>query len=332
MPKTWTADEIHQLTRGFQPACVLIAAADLDLFAVLADAPLAADEIARRLSTDLRATTILLDALTALELLTKHDGRYALAAGVADALTQRGAHSMLAMVRHMGVCMRRWAQLARVTQTGRPAVCAASIRGETGDQESFIEAMDNICAPIAAQIVADLRGPNFQHLLDIGGGSGTWTIAFLRANPAATATLFDLPQVLPMAKRRLSQAGLRERVALVAGDFYTDALPQGADLAWISAISHQNSRAQNRQLFAKVADALRPGGRILIRDFVMDDSHTAPAAGALFAVNMLSATEGGRTFSFAESREDLEQSGFVEVTLLRDDGTMHSVVAARTPA
>jgi predicted O-methyltransferase YrrM len=156
-------------------------------------------------------------------------------------------------------------------------------------------------------------------------------MAFLRACPSARATLFDLPHVIPMARRRLTAAGLDERVRLVAGDFATDALPAGADLAWVSAIVHQNSRAQNRDLFGKAFAALTPGGRIAIRDILMEDDLTRPVAGALFAVNMLVATEGGGTFTLAELREDLVAAGFVKVALVRQDEAMNSVVVAKKP-
>jgi hypothetical protein len=110
-----------------------------------------------------------------------------------------------------------------------------------------------------------------------------------------------------------------------------DALPPGADLAWVSAIVHQNSRAQNRDLFAKVLAALVPGGRIAIRDILMEADRTRPVAGALFAINMLVATEGGGTFTFDELREDLEAAGFAEVAVLRQDEAMDAVVVARKP-
>jgi hypothetical protein len=115
---------------------------------------------------------------------------------------------------------------------------------------------------------------------------------------------------------------------LAAGDFYADPLPTGADLAWVSAIVHQNSRAQNRDLFAKVYAALTPGGRVLIRDHVMDDSHARPPAGAMFAVNMLVGTPHGGTFSLAELRADLEAAGFTKVTVVCDDPGMNAVVEA----
>ncbi|KKN34241.1 hypothetical protein LCGC14_0795400, partial [marine sediment metagenome] len=107
--------------------------------------------------------------------------------------------------------------------------------------------------------------------------------------------------------------------------------PTGADLAWVSAIVHMNSRAENRDLFAKVHAALVEGGRILIRDVVMDDSHTAPPAGAMFAINMLVNTPGGGTFSFPELSEDLRAAGFDDPALLRSDEFMNGVVQARRP-
>lgn len=121
------------------------------------------------------------------------------------------------------------------------------------------------------------------------------------------------------------------RVCLVPGSFYTDELPGGFDLAWVSAIVHQNSREQNRAMFVKVLSSLIPGGRILIRDIVMDESRTAPPAGAFFAVNMLVGTPGGGTFTFDELSADLDAVGFVDAILLRQGEAMDSVVCATKP-
>jgi hypothetical protein len=108
----------------------------------------------------------------------------------------------------------------------------------------------------------------------------------------------------------------------------TDPLPPGADLAWVSAIVHQNSRKQNCQLFAKAFHALILMGRIVIRDILMHPAHTHPVAGALFAVNMLVATEGGGTYTFEELREDLGAAGFVGPAVVRKDDGMNSVLVA----
>ena len=244
MTHRWTADELLEKVRGFQAACVITAAADLDLFTVLGRTPTTAERLAERIKADPRATAVLLDALAALELLVKKGDKYEVPADVAELLTRDSPINVLAGVRHQGNCLRRWDQLARVVQTGRPAHREPSIRGEAGDCESFIGAMNSFSGPMVLQIVEKLSPLRFQRMLDIGGASGTWTIAFLRAVPEATAVLFDLPEVMPLARERLARAGLADRVSLVAGDFDTDDLPGGADFAWLSAIAHQNSRGR----------------------------------------------------------------------------------------
>ena len=329
MPKQWTTDSILELARGFQPACILAATADLDLFDALATATQTAVQVAFRLRCDQRGITILLDALVALNLLTKRADRYIVPAAVAKALTGTGANSVLAMAQHQANCLRRWSQLAKVIKTGTPAERTPSVRGEQGDAASFIGAMHAINVQDADVVVRDLQPLRFKRLLDVGGASGTWTMAFLKANPSASATIFDLPHVIPMAEKRLTAGGLREQVTLVAGDFNEDQLPKGCDLAWVSAIVHQNSRRENRELFRKVYRALDKGERIAIRDIIMGKSRTAPASGALFAVNMLVGTDNGGTFTFAELQEDLKAAGFSGVKLLRRDDGMNTVVVAR---
>jgi len=334
MARQWTADEVLNIVRAFQPACVLAAATELDIFTALHKRPMTSQSLAAELGCDPRATTILLDALTALGFLTKQANIYSVLPEAAEILTEAcpprraGTHSVLPAVRHLGNCLRRWAQLARVTQTGKLAEYSPSIHGEAADQAAFIGAMHNFSVPIANQIIDELKPLTFNHLLDIGGASGTWTIAFLRAAPEAKATLFDLPEVMPLAQRRIAEAGLSERVTFVAGDYFEDELPGGADFAWLSGVAHQNSRKQNRALFAKIHTALQANGVLVVRDVVMDESRTYPEAGAIFAVNMLVATEAGGTYTFDEFREDLANAGFTEATLIHRDEFMNSLIRA----
>jgi len=325
----WNTDKILEIARGYQPASVLTAAAELNVFTVLHRRPMDAESLAGELATDLRATTILLDALVGMGLLAKRDAIYSVPADLAELLTESSPENILPMVRHTGACLRRWAQLTQTVKTGNRPEHVPGIRGQEGERAAFIGAMHNFSAPVAAEVVRCLGPLQFEHLLDVGGASGTWTIEFLKAVPNAAATLFDLPEVIPMAQQRISQAGLAERVTLVAGDFYTDALPAGADLAFLGAIAHQNSRPQNRELFSKVHAALRDGGLIVIRDVVMDSTHTSPPAGALFAVNMLVGTAEGGTYSFEEYTDDLEKCGFTDVTLVRRDEFMNSLIRAK---
>ena len=331
MPRQWTPEQVLELARGYQSACVIAAAADLDIFTLLTAKELTAREAARKLQTDLRGTTILLDALVGLELLEKHAESYHVSPDLPQMLTQAASRNVLAMIQHQANCLRRWVQLATVVKTGKPAERIDSIRGAVADEAAFIDAMHCHSAPLAEKLVDSMQPLAFRHLLDVGGATGTWTVAFLRAVPGAIATLYDLPHVLPMAEKRMAAEGLTERVKHVTGDFYTDDLPKGADFVWLGAICHQNSRQQNRELFHKVLAALEPGGCVVIRDVLMDDSRTRPTAGALFAINMLVATEAGGTYTFNELREDLESAGFIDSIVLCRGEFMDSLVRAGKP-
>jgi SAM-dependent methyltransferase len=180
---------------------------------------------------------------------------------------------------------------------------------------------------IAASV--DLEG--YCRLLDIGGGSGTYIIAFLKRNSQLKGILFDLEDVIPMARERLSSEGLLDRAELVSGNFYEDELPTRCDVALLSAIIHQNSPQQNLDLYRKAHRALEPGGLLLIRDHIMNEDRTQPPEGALFAINMLVNTKGGDTYTFEEVAKDLREAGFKDVRLLRSGERMDCVVGAVKP-
>jgi len=328
MSKHWNSEEILNLAKSYQSVCVLAAAADLDLFSILAQHETTAPSLATTLSTDPRATTVLLDALTAMELLEKRGNAYRVPPAITDLLTNTSSCTVLSMVQHQANCLRRWVQLPQVIQSGNPAERHPSLRGEAADQGAFINAMHAFSEPVADSVVAETGPWSFNHLLDLGGASGTWTIAFLQAVPDAIATIFDLPDVIPMAREHIAQANLSARVRFVAGDFYTDDLPSGTDFVWLGAIAHQNSREQNRELLTKIHGVLNEHGVLAIRDVVMDDTHTRPLAGAMFAVNMLVATQAGGTYTLSEYREDLLATRFANVTLIRSDEFMNSIIRA----
>jgi ubiquinone/menaquinone biosynthesis C-methylase UbiE len=320
-----------EMAGAYRGPCVLGAAAELDVWSVLGDQQLTAEEIAGRLRADLRATRMLLDALAALRVLAKSEEHYSVPAELRPLLTAGTPQSILPMIHHGMNILRNWTQLAWVVKAGIAPPRQASIRGFDADRAAFIAAMHVVSGPVADDVVAKLGPLEFRHLLDVGGASGTWTIAFLRAAGGARATIFDLPDAIHQARDRFAGTELAHRVAFAAGDFYRDELPPGADFAWLSAIIHQHARDDSRALFAKVFRALEAGGRIGIRDIVMEPCRTRPVVGAMFAINMLVNTDRGGTFTFAEIAEDLQAAGFRDPELRVRSDEMSSVVIARKP-
>jgi len=322
-----TPQSILDLAHHFTESRILLTGAELDLFTLLTPSRLSAREIAEKIKGDLRATTILLDALAAMDLLTKGGERYFCPPPLSRLLSKSSPDSVLPMVLHMNHLWERWSGLTGTVSPGFSPAEGGLSTGEKEDElRAFIGAMHSVGAGLAPAIVASIHPPDSGGLLDVGGGSGTYTIAFLQAAPGMKATLFDRPEVIEMARERLREAGLLERVALAAGDFSRDELPPGHDLALLSAIIHQNSPEENSDLYRKVFRSLRPGGRIVIRDHVMEPDRTRPRDGALFAVNMLMGTRGGNTYTFEEIRSGLEGAGFVRIRLLQKGEHMDGLV------
>jgi len=323
-----TADQVLAIGRGFMEARILLSAAELDVFTHL-KRPLSARELAATLGGDPRAVTILLDALGALGLLRKSRERYRCPPTLYALLARDTADSVRPMLLHLTGLWQRWSELTALV-LGDPQARARALAPRNGDRtRAFIEAMHVVGRELATQVVRVVKPTRARSLLDVGGGPGTYTAAFLRAVPGLRATLFDLPAVIEIARQRLRENGLLDRVRFVAGDFYTDELPAGHDVALLSAIIHQNSPQQNIDLFRKVWRALQPGGRLIIRDHILHPSRTNPRAAAVFAVNMLCGTAGGNVYTYREIRTALAAAGFVRVRLLqKSDHRMNGLVEA----
>jgi predicted O-methyltransferase YrrM len=324
-------EAILKLARQFMESRILLTAAEMNIFSHLDETPSTAQDLAIRLHADLRGLTILLDALAAMGLLAKQEDTYLTPTDAAPFLTDKSPQSVLPMIHHADHLWESWSGLTSKVKGAGLTESPASAARDADELHAFIGAMHVAGMPMAQKIVAAIGPREARNLLDVGGASGTYTIAFLQAAPEMKATLFDRSAVIPMARERLIEAGIRDRVRLVTGNFYEDELPGGHDLALLSAIIHQNSPTENVELFRKVLRAIVPGGRLIIRDHVMEPGRTKPKDGAIFAVNMLVNTEGGSTYTFEEIKNWLLQAEFVNVRLLQVGEHMDALVEAFKP-
>lgn len=330
MPDPMSPKDILALSRGFMETRILLTAAELDLFTHL-KAPLSAPDLAQRTGYFVRPLTILLDALAAIGLVQKSGGMYQTPPALVSALSSDSPQSVLPMILHANTLWNTWSQLTKVVaETGESTQSSAPFRGDDA-LKAFIGAMHVVGSKLADGVVDAVDAKGAHNLLDVGGGSGTYVMAFLKAYPQMRATIFDLPPVIEMARERVTREGLLDRVSLVAGDFREDPLPKGHDLALLSAIIHMNSLEQNTALYRKIHEALDPGGRLVIRDHVMKPDRTEPKAGALFAVNMLAGTKGGGTWTYEEIKAGLIEAGFEKVRLIQEESNMQGLVEAFKP-
>ena len=178
---------------------------------------------------------------------------------------------------------------------------------------AFIEAMHARAAATAPDLARLIDLDGVGRVLDVGGGSGVYSMAFARTRDGVSATVFDLPNVVPLTRQYVAREGLGDRIDTAVGDYTTDPLPGGYDLVFLSAIIHSNSPGQNAALIGKCAAALNPGGRVAVVDFIMDDDRAAPAHGTLFALNMLVATEAGDTYTQREVGAWMTSAGLDDI-------------------
>jgi predicted O-methyltransferase YrrM len=326
-----TPEEVMALSRNFMGSRILFTGAELNIFDLLQPTSLTALEIADRLRTDIRGTAILLDALASMGLLVKNNDAYQCTPSLAPYLSSSDPNSVMPMVLHASHLWQRWSRLTEIVKGEAKAGADRTPSYKDGELSAFIGAMHSISAPHAGEVINQIDPGSSKALLDLGGASGTYTLAFLKNAPGMKATLFDLPEVIELARERLQREGMLDRVSLVGGNYLRDDLPQGHDLAFLSAVIHSNNPEQNLNIYTKVFRSLLPGGRVVIRDHVMESDRTHSEAGALFAVNMLVATQGGRTYTFDEISDGLAQAGFHNVRLLKKSDRMDAMVEAYKP-
>jgi SAM-dependent methyltransferase len=305
---SWTPAAIRELATNFQSSRILLTAIELRVFSLIGAGGLTSAEVAGRAASHPRATDRLLNALCALGLLEKRDGRFWNTPESRRYLDD-GSPDFAAGLGHTASMWHSWSHLTESVQEGKPAVREAINDRGDGWLKPFIAAMHYRAAQQAPAVAALIGLEGVQRVLDVGGGSGAFAMAFAKKEPGLVAVVFDLPNVLPLTRDYVAQAGLEARVTTAVGDYLVDPLPHGFDLVFLSAVIHSNSAEQNRALIRSCAGALNPGGRVAVVDWVMDDDRVSPRGGAFFALNMLVATDDGDTFTEREIRGWMSQAG-----------------------
>jgi (2Fe-2S) ferredoxin/SAM-dependent methyltransferase len=321
-------DELNDRIRGFQESRVVLTALELDVFTAVGGGATAA-QAAVGLGADPRATEMLLNALVSLRLLVKQGGVFRNSPMAARYLTGGSPDNARPALLHTAHLWQRWSTLTECVRAGT-AIARDESAGRGEDwTEAFIAAMHRNASERAPVVVRAVGAENVRRMLDVGGGSGAYSIAFARANNGLRADILDLAAVEPIARRHIEAAGVADRVEVRAGDLRSDRLGEGYDLVFVSAICHMLSPGENLDLLRRCREALAPGGRVVIQDFILEADKTAPRFAALFALNMLVGTRGGSSYSEPEYAGWLGEAGFREVRHARLPGITGLMIGLR---
>jgi SAM-dependent methyltransferase len=308
--------EIAAMAGGHAEARAIQVALKLGLFEALSRGRLDEASLAREIEADARATGLLANALAALGLLDKNEGRFFLTDSARRHLTRDSGEYLGGIILFDAALWDVWGRLEDSIRTGKPARTPDMFQSSPEDTARFIRAMDSLVRARgdAAWVAENLDLREVGNIADLGGGPGTYVAAMLKRWPHLRASIWDLPATLTVARELLAEREptVHDRVALVSVDYLKDQLPAGADAIFMSNIIHSEAEQTNATLMKKCFDALSPGGMLIVKDHIMNRELTYPAAGAVFALYLLLTTHG-RDFSFDEVCWWMREAGFSDI-------------------
>lgn len=329
---------IIEIAFAFAQTYLLASAIELDLFTNIDNGHDTVISLAGATGGSQRGLRAMLNALSAMGLLEKHQDRFALTPTAKTFLSRNGAADFGAWVRHMLQIQPKWAHLTETVRAGKPAV---DVHGEKDQGEFFSQfveglfAMNQMPAKVAAEAIrAQLPEGREIQVLDIGAGSGVWGFTLAKLEPRVRVTDMDWPKVLDTVTRRIAKReGLEGRVDYLPGNLHeVDFGADKYDVAILGHICHGEGAAGTRKLFAKVRRALRPDGHLIIADFLPDEERATAEFPLIFAVNMLVATDEGDVFTFGEYGDWLREAGFDDVRRIEFPGDVALIGARREAA
>ena len=298
----------------------LIAGVDLDIFSHIAKGKRTVKEIAEAAGASPRGMTYLLDALTAIHYLRKTGSRYSLSPVSAMFLVPGRAAYMGAMAQALSLTWDAWKNLTESVRSGRSA---EAVNVAEKGKEFFPKLVASLFpGSFAASAAAVSRLPEkerskIHRILDVAAGSGAWSLAFARAIPQARVTSMDFPEMTPITRGFTEKLGVAARYDYLEGDLrQVDFGRDTYDLVILGHIVHSEGEKHGKELLRKSFVALRPGGKLLIAEYVPNDARTGPAMPLLFGLNMLLQTEEGNVFTLHEYRTWLKATGFRKVTTI----------------
>lgn len=309
-------DPIIRLASGFMAAKHLFAASELGLFEALVDSPATIEGLAARTGLTRRAARISADAMVALGLLERDGDSYRNSPAAATFLSGSGPADLRPLLRCWSeISYPAWNRLAETLAQGPARELFELDEKQTEVMSTGIEA---ILAGPTGELPRVFDFSQRKHLLDIGGGTGSWSLAVARRYPHLEATVLELPAVALVARRKIEESGLDSRVRVMTGDAMAEELPSGYDVFLVANLVHYWSPEQNLDLLRRVRRAAEPGSHLLLVDFWTDPTHTEPLQAALMAGEFAVHLRNGDVYSVQEVRGWLGQTGwrFIDHTAL----------------
>lgn len=285
---------------SFASARIILTSNNLRIFDLL-EQKNTADFISKKLEIDKRATELLLNSLVAIGLLKKVKNFFKNDLIASRYLVKGKPLYQGNILDHFNCQWENWTDLDKIIKTGTP-------NHKNHHHKSFILGMHNQALPQIGRVLKNIDFKGVKNILDVGGGPGTYSMAFARKG--IKTTLLDYPESLPFAQELIEKAGLKKKIRLLSGDFLQTPLKEPFDMIFISQVLHRYNMDIIETVIKKLRYCLKPKGKLVIQETLIDLNHTWPLTGALFSINMLVNTYEGRSYPPEEIIRCLKKNGF----------------------
>jgi precorrin-6B methylase 2 len=301
----WTPQKLRGAGSYWQ-ARILNTAAHLELFDWLANGAREPRAAARHFGGTEEGWKIFFDALCAMGLLQKRAASYENSSFALRCLCSGKGSFLLPDYD----AWNAWGRLPDFLTRGKRPKLSRPFFTDLKETERLLRSLDRDARQIAPYLMARLRLRRSNTLLDVGGGLGSFAIACCRRSPHLRATIVEHPRVAIFTSRAVEKAKVAKRVRVIPLDIAKDPLPRGFDLVLISNVLHGQGVKENRLLLRSAYRCLNQGGRVVLRDVLMNRAGTNPVFGALFSVALLLHTPNGRCYALDEVRGWIRAAGF----------------------
>lgn len=319
VPAGPTPDKVMQLITGAWATAILGSAAKHGIFNALERDGDDAEGVAKKAGISVRGAQAVLDGLTGVGLVTRSNGRYRNTPESSAFLVKGKPAYFGGMAEVMTSSLTEWATLPEAVKTGNPTATNTADMVDNEFWHVLVPAIATLSFPVAQMAAERLGIPKAGTVswLDVGGGSGVWSAVWLSANRQARGVQLDWPTVNQIAKGFVATFGVADRFETIDGDFHTADFGIGQyDYAIYGHIAHQETPADNRAIFRKFRQALKPGGTLLINDFILTDERTGHPFAMMFASQMLLVSKGGTAWRQSDYRSWLAEAGFGSVDIV----------------
>jgi len=304
-------DMFLHLRNMVYPAFVVLAGVELDLFTALAERPQTTEELATTLDVNADKLRAILYVLVQAAFLTVDNGRFANAPDAATFLVRSSDQYIGEMIKDLRSWWTPVLQAADTVRTGRAQAKVDYAGFSQEELEAQYRSFYEQSVVTGRALTEHYDFSTYQHMLDVGGGTGAVTIAITAACPNLRATIVDLPTVTPVTQRFVAEASSADRIRVVSADVINQPLEGHFDVAVMSAFMPVLGAEQIRRALQHVSRVMSPGGTLYVTDAgILDDSRLAPELVVHNNLWFINVFDEGCAHTEGERKTWLTENGF----------------------